>query len=331
MVNKTYLNRLIDKKIRQYLLAFGAICIEGPTWCDKTMTSLYHSQSSFYVGSPHGNFSNRSLAQMDPTLILEGNTPRLIDEWQEVPSIWDAVRSEVDKRGDTGQCILTGSSHPQTKGIYHSGTGRIGRIRMRTMSLFESGDSTGAISLKNILKDTITPIMSGEVSLKTHREYIIRGGWPGSIGLDFLHASLLPEEYIEAIVSLDIHRVDGKVRELNKIRLLLHSLARNESTSATNKKLMSDIKEYDDRDVSVETVADYLNLFERLFLIDNQEPFSPHVRSSLRVKQSVKRHFADPSIACALLGVSVESLFSDLDTLGFLFEALCERDLKIYA
>lgn len=259
---------------------------------------------------------------MDPSLILGGETPRIIDEWQEVPSIWDVVRHAVDQRGVKGQFILTGSSTPNRKDIFHSGAGRIATLRMRPMSLFEAGASSGKISLKDLFNKKIPSILTGEVSLQLLIEHILRGGWPESVGIDFELAQLVPL-YIEAIINEDINRVDGGTRDLNKIRLLLRSLTRNESTTATNKKLKNDI--------NVETVADYLHLFERLFLLDNQDPFSSNIRSSVRVKQSVKRHFCDPSLACALLGTTLESHTGDLKTLGFLFEALCERDLKIYA
>ncbi|MFA5546505.1 MAG: DUF4143 domain-containing protein [Sphaerochaetaceae bacterium] len=331
MNEKSYLPRLIDRKITKYLQAFGAVCIEGPKWCGKTMTSMHHSKSNFFVGSPTGNFSNRKLAMMDPSLILEGDSPRLIDEWQDVPSIWDAVRHEIDQREGKGHFILTGSSTPNSKGVLHSGAGRIAKLRMRPMSLFEMGYSSGSVSLAGIFSGDVKAKITGDVDLREIIRFIICGGWPENIAVDYEFARLLPKQYIEAVVDSDINRIDGKTRNLDKIRLLLRSLARNESTTATNRALKNDIKEIDDEDIDVETVAEYLNLFERLFLLDNQRPFSTNIRSSVRVKQSVKRHFSDPSLACALLGTTEEALLSDLETLGFLFEALCERDLNIYA
>ena len=331
MLEKNYLPRLIDDKISQHLSAFGSIVIEGPKWCGKTMTSLHHCTSSFYVGAPAGNFSNRKLAMMDPSLILDGETPRLIDEWQEVPAIWDAVRYAVDQRGKKGQFVLTGSSTPNRKGILHSGAGRIAKLRMRTMSLYEAGVSSGLISLRDLFNGTIKSGLTGEVNLRTLIEHIICGGWPENVGIDFKFAQLLPKQYIDSVVTDDINRVDDTSRDLNKVRLLLRSLARNESTSASNKTLKNDIKEQDDEDINVETIAEYLGVFERLFLLDNQKPFHPNIRSSVRIKQLEKRHFCDPSLACALLGATEKSLLTDLETLGFLFEALCERDLRIYA
>lgn len=331
MNNKQYLPRLIDMKVTQYLSAFGSVCIEGPKWSGKTMTSQHHCNSSFFVGSPENNFSNRALAQIDPSIILEGDTPRLIDEWQEVPAIWDAVRYAVDQRGKKGQFILTGSSTPNRKGILHSGAGRIAMLRMRPMSLYESGASSGIVSLKDLLNKSIKTSLTGEVNLRLLIEHIIRGGWPENIETEFKLAQLVPQQYVNTIINEDINRIDGRNRDLNKIRLLLRSLARNESTSATNRTLRNDIKDVDEEDINVVTVAEYLNLFERLFLLDNQKPFSSNIRSSVRVKQSEKRHFCDPSLACALLGATPETLLADLKTLGFLFEALCVRDLKIYA
>ena len=331
MNEKNYLPRLIDDKISLYLSAFGAISIEGPKWCGKTRTSLHHCTSSFYVGAPTGNFSNRKLAMMDPSLILEGETPRLIDEWQEVPAIWDAVRYAVDHRSEKGQFVLTGSSTPNRKGILHSGAGRIAKLRMRPMSLYEAGASSGSVSLGGLFDGTTRFGLTGEVDLRLLIEHIIRGGWPENIGIDFTYAQLLPKQYIEAVVTDDINRLDNVSRDLHKVRLLLRSLARNESTSVSHKTLKKDIKEQDDEDINTETVAEYLNVFERLFLLDNQKPFHTNIRSSIRIKQLEKRHFCDPSLACALLGATPKSLLADLETLGFLFEALCERDLKIYA
>lgn len=328
---ENYRPRIIDKKIDKYLSIFGAICIEGPKWCGKTWTSSYHSRSEIFIGDPNGNFQNRQLAQMSPSLVLEGETPRLIDEWQEVPPLWDAVRYKVDQTPNKGQFILTGSATPNHKGILHSGAGRIARIKMRTMSLYESGDSSGDISLMDLCNGKITPKMTGEVDLRKIIEYIIRGGWPASLGLPIENAALLPKEYLEAVLNDDVYRIDGVKRNTHKMRLLLRSLARNESTTVSNKTLKNDIKSIDDEDIDTATISDYLNILDRLFITDNQKPFSTKIRSSVRIKQSEKRHFCDPSLACALLNMTPGMLLNDLETLGFLFESLCERDLKIYA
>lgn len=328
---QNYMPRIIDRKIEEYLRVFGAICVEGPKWCGKTWTSSHHSRSRIFIGDPAGNFQNRQLAEMSPSLVLEGETPRLIDEWQEVPPIWDAVRYQVDQNAQKGQFILTGSATPNHKGILHSGAGRIAKLRMRPMSLFESGDSSGKVSLESLCHGTLTPVMTGEVDLKALIGLIVRGGWPGALHLPVEQAAMLPAEYLNAVIDDDVYRMDGIRRNTAKMRLLLRSLARNESTTATNKTLKNDIREMDDEDIDVETVKEYLDIFDRLFLTDNQQPFSTGVRSSVRVKQAVKRHFCDPSLACSLLKITPERLMGDLETLGFLFEALCERDLRIYA
>ena len=331
MNKEKYIPRIIDAAVERYLATMGAVCIEGPKWCGKTWTSSYHSNSEFLVGNPDNNFQNRALAEMSPALVLEGETPRLIDEWQEVPPLWDAVRYTVDQRGQKGQFILTGSATPKRKGVLHSGAGRIGKLRMRPMSVYESGDSSGKVSLQELCEGKLTPAITGEVDLRTLARLTVRGGWPGNLDIADADISLLPGEYLDAVIDDDVNRVDETRRDSRKVRLLLRSLARNESTTATNRTLKNDIKEIDDEDIDVETVATYLDIFNRLFLTDNQPPFSAKLRSSVRVKQAEKRHFCDPSLACALLRATPEKLIGDLETFGFLFEALCERDLKIYA
>ena len=326
-----YKPRVIDSAVCRYLSTFGAVCIEGPKWCGKTWTSSFHSKSEFLIGDPANNFQNRALAEISPSIVLEGETPRLLDEWQEVPSIWDAVRYTVDGRAEKGQFILTGSSTPKRKGVLHSGAGRIGRLRMRTMSLYESGESSGTVSLEELCNGKITPAMTGEVSLRDLAYYTVRGGWPGNLNVAPENASLLPQSYLDAILDDDSQRIDGKKYDVAKMRLLLRSLARNESTTAAKKKLLNDIREFDDEAIDMDTIATYLDVFDRLFLLDNQLPFSANIRSSVRVKQAEKRHFCDPALACALLKATPDKLIGDLETFGFLFEALVERDLKIYA
>lgn len=325
-----YKTRIIDQKIENYLLAFGAVCIEGPKWCGKTWTSTYHSRSEIMLGDPTGNFQNRRLAEISPSIILDGETPRLIDEWQEVPALWDAVRYRVDQSGKKGQFILTGSATPNHKGILHSGAGRIAKIRMRPMSLYESGCSSGTVSLKEVCNGTIESKLTGEVDIRQIIDFIVRGGWPANQDVSLDQAAYLPEQYIHAIIDDDVYRIDEIKRDRHKMELLLRSLARNESTTVRNNKLRDDIKDTDDEIIDADTIAAYLDVFERLFLIDNQRPFESRLRSSVRVKQSEKRHLADPSLAVALLRATPEMLLDDLNTLGFLFEALCERDLRIY-
>ena len=327
-----YKKRIIDETIETYLKISGAICIEGPKWCGKTWTSAFHSKSEFLVGDPYNAFSNRQLAELNPSLVLQGETPRLIDEWQEVPSLWDATRAEVDSRNKKGQIILTGSSTPKTKGILHSGAGRITRLRMNTMSLFESGDSTGAISLQDLCNGNLHDQMVEETSLSQLAYLIVRGGWPANIGSDIHTAHLMPKSYMTSVISTDLNKLDDGVEySAHKAELLLRSLARNECTCASDLSLLNDIRETENESLGRNTVTKYLESLNRLFLFNNQKPFSPNFRSSLRVKQMEKRHFSDPAMACALLNLTSTKLLQDLNTFGFLFESLVERDLDIYS
>lgn len=327
-----YKKRIIDETIETYLKISGAICIEGPKWCGKTWTSSFHSKSEFLVGDPYNAFSNRQLAELNPSLVLQGETPRLIDEWQEVPSLWDATRAEVDSRNKKGQIILTGSSTPKTKGILHSGAGRITRLRMNTMSLFESGDSTGAISLQDLCNGNLRDQMVEEASLSQLAYLIVRGGWPANIGSDILAAHLMPKSYMTSVISTDLNKLDDGVEySAHKAELLLRSLARNECTCASDLSLLNDIRETENESLGRNTVTKYLESLNRLFLFNNQKPFSPNFRSSIRIKQMEKRHFSDPAMACALLNLTSTKLLQDLNTFGFLFESLVERDLDIYS
>lgn len=327
-----YKDRIIDSEIQTMLQVSGAICIEGPKWCGKTWTSSHHSNSEFLVGSADNNFSNRQLAELNPTLVLQGETPRMIDEWQEVPALWDATRAEVDKRRKKGQIILTGSSTPKTKGVLHSGTGRIVSVRMNTMSLYESGDSSGSISLERLCNGDIEAQMADEVALEKLAYFIVRGGFPENITTPPDKSYIMPRAYMEGIIKEDLNKLDDGVEySQQKVRLILKSLARNESTTVSDLSVLKDIAANDDESVSRNTLAKYLTALERLFIFNNQEPFSPNFRSSLRVKQSSKRHFSDPSLAAAMLNMTEKKLMGDLNTFGFLFEALAERDLGIYA
>ncbi|MDY6295712.1 MAG: DUF4143 domain-containing protein [Schwartzia succinivorans] len=331
MQNNDYRSRIIDSIIKDHLEAFGAVCIEGPKWCGKTWTAMHNCSSQFMLGDSKDNFQNRKLAQLDPAMILKGKVPRLIDEWQEVPSIWDAVRYEVDSRQAQGQFILTGSSTPKRKGIMHSGAGRIVPLRMRTMSLWESGDSDGKVSLHSLFTGDVETQLTGDVELKKIAQLIVRGGWPQSLTVPKEKYHLLPQGYINAIIDDGSNRLDEIKRDSSKMIRLLKSLARNESTTVSNKTLKKDIMDVDGIAISDPTIAEYLDVFRRLYLIEDQPPFSPGVRSSVRVKQSSKRHLTDPSIACSLLGLNEEGLINDLNTMGFLFESMCERDLWLYA
>ena len=326
-----YRKRLIDNKIDKYLKIFGAISIEGPKWCGKTWSSLEHSESASYLTE----LSTRNLAKVDPKYIFNKKRPQLIDEWQLVPSIWDSVRNECDNSKGTGKFILTGSTslskEEQEDVVFHSGTGRIATMRMYPMSLYESGDSTGDVSISDMLSGKVEGKYIGKVELDELAKLIIRGGWPAN--LDIEDADVIPRSYIESIVTKDIHERKDKKRNSNKMRMLLRSLARNESTVAGNDTLVKDIEEYENGDELIQsrqTIADYLGVLDSLYLTNNQEAFSINYRSSKRVGKSPKRHLVDPSLACAALDLSVEKLLNDHETFGLLFESLVERDLKIY-
>ena len=330
---KNYRKRIVDDKIEHYLKLFGAICIEGPKYCGKTWAARYHSNSEVLLHKTTGGTSNNvELAKISPSIILEGEKPKLIDEWQEATNLWGEIRADVDRTGLKGQYILTGSSTPNRKGISHSGAGRFGKIYLRTMSLYESGDSSGDVSLKELCNNKLEEKLTGEVDLRHLAGLIIRGGWPGNLEYSPKDSSEAIDEYIKLIIDDDLNRLDGIARNKYKMKLLLKSLARNESTTLSNMTIKRDIKEIDYEDLDIDTIASYLDALDRLYLLDNDEPFSSNIRSSIRVKQSKKRHFADPSMACSLLNIREESkLINDLNTFSFLFEAMVERDLKIYA
>ena len=325
-----YKARIIDKLVDLYLQTFSAVLIEGPKWCGKTWTSKHHSNSEFMLADPRGNFNNKRLALLDPTLALSGDKPRLIDEWQEVPAIWDAVRGKVDETVEKGQYILTGSATVNKDKYIHSGTGRIARLRMRPMSLYESGHSDGKVSLEDICEKKAQDLYVGDLELGKLIDFILVGGWPAALGMSPEQGVLLSKEYIKAVLNEDIYRVDNVQRDSHKIELLLKSLARNESTTVTNTKIRADIKEKDFDDINVNTIAEYLELLKKLYITENIPPYANKIRSSLRVKQSEKRHFVDPSLPCALLSLTKDKLLGDLELLGFLFESLVERDLLTY-
>ena len=331
LTEENYRERLIDKRVSTLMKTFGALCIEGPKWCGKTWTALHHAESVIYIADPANNFSNKTLAEISPDYILEGNKPRLIDEWQVVPPIWDAVRFFVDKERGKGKFILTGSATPVHKGIFHSGTGRIGKIRMLPMSLYESGDSAGEVSLENLFKNKLQPIKTKDIDLRELIDLTVRGGWPESVNLDIPVSTDLTTSYLDTVVNEDMYKAEGIKRDYTKAKLLLKSLARNETTIISNAKLAEDIKQYDGENVDRETIGVYLDVFQRLFIIEDTPAFSANLRSSKRTVKSPKRHFVDPSLAIAALGINGDLLYQDLNTFGFMFEALCERDLKIYA
>lgn len=326
-----YRERLIEKHFDEYMKSFGAVCIEGPKYCGKTWTGRSRSMSAAFIGNPANNFQTRTMAQLSPDLVLQGDFPRLIDEWQEVPSLWDAVRFEVDKDNRKGKYILTGSATPNHKGIMHSGTARISKVRMGTMSLYETGDSSGKVSLKSLFDENVSTQITGDVNLNQLIYYAVRGGWPGNIGVPEEISGQLAVEYLKAVVDDDMFKVDGVKRDSRKVWSLIHSLGRNESTLASNSTLRKDMGAMDEIQIDPDTVSDYLNIFNRLFILDDQPAFSTKLRSSRRMLKSSKRHFIDPSLAVVALSATPQMLLNDLETFGFIFESLCEHDLKIYA
>ena len=329
---KEYISRLIDKKVADYLSVFGAISIEGPKWCGKTWTSLNHANSAFSLDDDE--LKQKAMLSLD--YILDNDMPVLIDEWNLVPNIWDAVRRKCDETTKKGNYILTCSTklpdEKQKEKIHHSGAGRIGKIKMYTMSLYESGDSTGEASIMDMYNGVQkNGKVSKKCSLSDLANYIIRGGWPSNIYTPEDKIGIIPKGYIETILDSDIH--DEKKRDKEKMRMLLNSLSRNECSIAGNSTILKDIQDYEDNKDLLEsriTVNDYLDVLNRLHLIENQISYSINYRSPKRVGKSPKRHLTDPSLACACLNLTKDKLINDLRTFGFLFESLVERDLRIY-
>ena len=329
-----YIPRLVDPLIEKSLKIFGAVSIEGPKWCGKTWSSLNQANSATYMTDK----SSRDLANVDPKYIFQDKRPQLIDEWQIVPEIWDAVRHECDSDRNKGKFILTGSTSlkadEEGKKVFHSGTGRITAIRMHPMSLFESNDSDECASILSMKEGKLKGGYVRKVELSELAKYIVRGGWPENIDMPDEDIGILPASYIESIVKNDMHERKDRKRDSNKMRMLIRSLARNESTVAGDATLVRDIADYENEKQLIEsrqTVSDYMNVLNDLYMTANQEAFAVNYRSSKRVGKSPKRHLVDPSLACAALNLSVEKLLHDHETFGLLFEALVERDLRIYA
>lgn len=325
-----YKKRLIDEKIDRYLNIIGALSIEGPKWCGKTWTALNHANTVYYLDDEQ----TKKLANVDISKILSGKDPILVDEWFEVPKVWDAVRRKCDELGKTGNFILTGSTKLTTeefrKEIFHSGAGRIGKIKMYPMSLYESGESSGKASLMDMYNGVLKTDWNDKITIDKLAYFIVRGGWPQNIDIYEKDISVLPKLYINNIVDNDINK--DKNRNKTKMLSLLKSLARNESSICSNNTLLNDIEEFDNGNLleSKSTLSDYLDALTRLYVIENQEPYSSNYRSPKRLSKGVKRHLVDPSLACAVLNITVDKLLSDLNTFGLFFEALVERDLKIY-
>ena len=326
-----YKPRIADRILSLKLEGKGAVLIEGPKWCGKTTTAEQKAKSIIYISSPEDIEQYRNLVHINPRLILEGNKPRLIDEWQNIPQIWDSIRYDVDHTREFGQYILTGSTIPvDMSEVLHSGTGRFGWIRMRTMSLWESNDSNGSVSLKKLFEDEEQGGTS-ESDLDKLSFLVCRGGWPQSLRMREEVALDQAFDYVDAIANRDIQLSDGKLRESSRVRRLLRSLARHQGQSVSFAKISQDLKDNEGDGMNPETVATYIRALERIFVTDDVEAWNPNIQSATAIRTVDTRYFTDPSIATASLGMGPKNLISNLNTFGFIFETLCIRDLKIYA
>ncbi len=329
---KKYINRIVDDILRDRLESKGAVLIEGPKWCGKTTTAIQFAKSSIFIQDPARKNQYIKMAELDPALLLEGETPRLIDEWQLAPQIWDAVRFEVDKRDDFNQFILTGSSTPVEEGIIsHSGTGRIARMTMRPMTLYESGDSTGSVSLRELFKGNDAIIVKSETNIRKLAFLICRGGWPKSIGYSEKIALRQAFDYYDAIVESDISEADGVKRNPQRVKLLLRSFSRFIASDAKNTNIKNDMISNDSDSLNEDTIFSYINALKRIFVVEDLPAWSPNLRSKTAIRTSDTRHFIDPSIAVASLGIGPDDLLNDLKTMGLLFESLCIRELRVFA
>lgn len=328
---KEYRKRIADDILTRKLEGKGAVLIEGPKWCGKTTTAEQIAASILYMDDPEKKEQNISMSELNPKRLLKGETPRLIDEWQLAPKLWDAIRFEVDHRRELGQFLLTGSAVPvDTKEITHSGTGRFTWLTMRPMSLYESGDSTGDVSLKDLFeKNTV----DGESDMTIDRLAFLacRGGWPQAIDMRDDIALDQARDYYDAVVRSDINRADNIQKNAEKVRRLMRSYARNQGSQVPNTVLARDVSANDEESMSQETVATYLNALRKIFVVEDMPAWNPNLRSKTAIRSSDTRYYVDPSIAAAALGISPNDLINDLNTFGFIFETLCVRDLRIFA
>ena len=327
---KEYLPRIADKLLEERLDAKGAVLIEGPKWCGKTTTAKQKAKSFISMDRPDMTRQYQQMAELSPSTLLEGETPRLIDEWQIAPNIWNAVRYEVDNRDEFGQFILTGSAVPnELDESMHTGTGRISRLLMRPMSLYESKDSNGEVSLKDLFEgQNISAI--GETSLEEIAFFICRGGWPKAIGLDEKTALFQAIDYYDAVISTDISRVDSIKRDKEKAKRLLKSYARHVGTQSSLETIRQDMLANQSDTFDQVTLYSYLDALRKIFVIEDSPAWNPNLRSKTSIRTTDTRYFSDPSIATASLGIGPKDLLDDLNTMGFLFENLCIRDLRIY-
>lgn len=327
-----YKHRIADRILERKVLGKGAVLIEGPKWCGKTTTAKQLSKSILDLGDSSVLMQSSQLIEIGPKALLEGKTPRLIDEWQALPTIWDCIRSEVDRRGEPSQFILTGSSVlPEAEETIHSGTGRFAYIKMRTMSLYESGESTGSISISDLFEGKSFEVLQNEMDIDELAYLICRGGWPW--------ATLIPKEvaldqafdYVDSVVQKDIQRVDKIKRSPDRARLLLRSYARNISQQISYATIRKDMLANDASTLDEDTVADYVKALKKLFVIEDLAAWNPNIRSKAAIRTSDTRHFVDPSIGTAALRLGPKDLINDLQSFGLFFEDLVVRDLRVYA
>lgn len=329
---KNYLKRIADKLLIDALEAKGAVLIQGPKWCGKTRTAENIAKSKIYMQDSVLKDQYIQLASISPKNLLEGDVPRLIDEWQIAPKLWDAVRYEVDRRGEFGQFILTGSAvPPKMDETSHTGTGRISRITMSPMTLLESQESDGSISIKALFDGQKEISATNMTSLEQLAFFVCRGGWPAAIGKSEKVALRQAIDYYDGLVSIDIKNVDGITRSEERVKKLLRSYSRNICTQAKNTEIKKDMIVNDSSKLDEDTVVSYVNALKKLFVISDVAAWNPNLRSKTAIRTSDKRNFVDPSIAVAALGLGPKDLINDLKTFGFLFESMCIRDLRVYA
>ncbi len=330
---KKYKVRIADALLAKKLRRIGAVLVQGPKWCGKTTTSKMIAKSSLYMADPKVQAKNLSMAEVDIQSLLLGKTPRLIDEWQLAPKLWDAIRYEVDMRDEPGQFILTGSAvPPSSEDIHHTGTGRFSKLTMRPMSLFESGESSGTVSIEELFGNKDIQLKGiADINLETLAFLICRGGWPSATFLDGEDALSLAFDYYDAIVESDISRADNTNRNVERAKLLMRSYSRNQGTQTSLNMIMQDMQNNDTKNLSENTIYDYINALKKIFVIEDMTAWNPNLRSKTAIRSADTRYFVDPSIAVAALGLSPKDLINDLNTMGFLFETMCVRDLRVYA
>lgn len=329
-----YRKRIADQLLKECLDSAGAVLVEGPKWCGKTTTALHSSKSVVYLNDPQRELEYKTAIDVDPTLLFAGETPHLIDEWQDAPKLWDVARFLVDRRGKSGQFIFTGSAVPaDTSRIKHSGAGRFAWLKMRPMSLYESSESNGLISLASLFNRNIQP-ESGKaprMSLRDMAYLMCRGGWPGSLSKLPVSALKVPQHYIDAVASTDISRVDGVKRDSSFTKRLLRSYARHQGAQASIATLRKDLLANGQDSMSEDTVTSYIEALKKIFVVEDMPAWNPNLRSQTALRTSDTRYFVDPSLATAALGLGPDDLMEDLNTYGLLFETLCVRDLRVYA